>query len=248
MNLPVLNTKEPRGLILYRGKSQLNGKPIVVIATLHSKNEKTGDIISTWILRDNIDPISSIRRGEDEAVCGDCKHRNKTCYVRVDHAPRNIFLAYKRGVYDRFRPEHIELFRGRGLRLGAYGDPAAVPISVWLPLISVSKMHTGYTHAWKRCDKQFSDIVMASVDTVTEYKQAKRAGYRTFRIRSVNTNLQNREFACPASAEGGHRMNCIDCGACNGTDFGIKKNGDVAIIVHGSPVKINIFNRDYGVK
>lgn len=245
MKLPVIQSNAvPRGVVLYRGKSMLNGKPIVVIATIHSKNEKTGDMISTWILRDNIQPIEALNRGEDDAVCGDCKHRNKTCYVRIDHAPRNIFLAYKRGVYPKFSTEkHLGLFVGRGIRLGAYGDPAAVPIHVWKPLLAVCGMHTGYTHAWKYCNDEYKDIVMASVDNEKEFRLARKMGYRTFRVRSIESGLMQGEFACPASEEGGKRLNCIDCGACSGTNGGITKNGNVAILVHGSPVKINVFKK-----
>ena len=39
------------GIILWEGKSELDGKPIVLIAIDHSSNSKTGDMVQTYILR-----------------------------------------------------------------------------------------------------------------------------------------------------------------------------------------------------
>ena len=50
-------TKHPNGAIIYRGPSLLDGKPIVVIAVglnSSSKNRKTGNMLQTYILRDDI--------------------------------------------------------------------------------------------------------------------------------------------------------------------------------------------------
>src|SRR5262245_54038294 len=51
----------PNGVVLYRGPSLLNGKPIVCVAvglTRRSKNQKTGGAIQTYILGDDgLDPI-----------------------------------------------------------------------------------------------------------------------------------------------------------------------------------------------
>ena len=49
----------PNGYILYQGPSNIDGKPIVVIATgfaNKSANGKTGDMIQTWIIREDIAP------------------------------------------------------------------------------------------------------------------------------------------------------------------------------------------------
>ena len=48
------------GVILYEGPSELDGSPIVVIATFGSKNRKTGkgrkNLIQTWIMRQDVAP------------------------------------------------------------------------------------------------------------------------------------------------------------------------------------------------
>ena len=48
-----------RGFILYRGPSILDGTPIVVVATMKTANPKTGDMIQTFILVDNMSPIEA---------------------------------------------------------------------------------------------------------------------------------------------------------------------------------------------
>ena len=40
--------------IIYRGASLIDGKPIVVIATYSNQNKKTGAMLHTYILREDI--------------------------------------------------------------------------------------------------------------------------------------------------------------------------------------------------
>ena len=63
-----------------------------------------------------------------------------------------------------------------------------------------------------------------------EERRAVSGGWRTFRVRPVSQPLLRSEITCPASAEAGHRVRCIDCGLCDGT--GPAKN--IAILAHGS--------------
>jgi hypothetical protein len=54
------------GIVIYRGPSILDGSPIVVIATglgSGSSNRKTGALVQTWILRDDVSPIERSRAG-----------------------------------------------------------------------------------------------------------------------------------------------------------------------------------------
>jgi hypothetical protein len=44
-------------LSFYRGASQIDGTPIVGIATVG--NRKTGSMIQTWIIRDDVHPVAS---------------------------------------------------------------------------------------------------------------------------------------------------------------------------------------------
>ena len=232
------------GFVFYRGPSPIDGAPIVAIATLESRNGKTGDMVQTWILREDISPLDAIQSGADRSICGNCVHRGdvdheRTCYVDASRAPSMVFDAYHRGQYIDLSndPETVAmLIAQRIVRMGAYGDPAMVPIKQWRMLLAGSAGRTGYTHAWRRMWAQaLKPYVMASVDSVKEQDIARAMGWRTFRVRTETEPLESNEFACPASPEGGLRKQCITCKACDGADRAGKASA--AIIVHGSMAK-----------
>lgn len=242
--------KKPSGYIIYRGASLLDGKPIVVVAiTKESKNSKTGNMVQTYIMADNgLSPVESAHNLEDVSVCGDCKHRRGmggSCYVNLGQGARSVMDGVMRGIYpDIFYEDAdcawglMDAVKGRKVRLGTYGDPAAVPAWVWELLLREASGHTGYTHQWAsgKAD-HVKQWCMASADTIQEMKLAKADGWRTFRVRDVNASgaegLQYvNEMACPASEEQGKRLTCATCMACSG---GIdSKKASVTIVVHGS--------------
>ena len=84
------------GFIFYRGKSPIDGAPLIGIATLTSDNRKTGDMVQTWILREDISPTMARSTGADRSFCGDCPVRGP-CYVNWGQAPLNIWKTYHRG-------------------------------------------------------------------------------------------------------------------------------------------------------
>lgn len=233
------------GFVLYRGPSLIDGAPIAVIATMKSRNTKTGNMVQTWIIRTDVAPMAALQSGADVSICGDCPHRpmlGGACYVDVSRAPSQVYKAFARGRYVDIsaRPELIAMVgRGRMVRLGAYGDPMAAPASVWQALVAEAAGRTGYTHQWQNARGLAAEHVaamlqlcMASADTPAEHATAKAAGYRTFRIRLADEPLARREIACPASDEGGNRTTCEACGACDGAERA--RAADVAIVVHGS--------------
>lgn len=249
---------QPTGFILYEGPSMLDGAPIVAIATgfgRPSSNRKTGDMVQTYILRRDIAPLDALRTGADASVCGDCKHRQGqggACYVNVGHGPRAVWDAYRRGRYPRTcngkaRPtaaDHAEeratLGEGRTVRLGTYGDPAAVPAWVWEALTARASGRTGYTHQWANRSlpmahrEALRSLLMASVDTPQEAEEARILGWRYFRVRGEGEALGRREAVCPASEEAGKRRTCATCLACDGATPGRTERASMAIVVHGS--------------
>lgn len=239
ISLPVVG--EPQGVIIYRGPSMLNGKPIVVVVTglkANSKNGKTGKVVQVYILADGIKPLSALFNGQDEAVCGDCLHRyvdgSGTCYVNPINGPGGVYRAIEANKYPYYTPQNAAvLVSGSMVRLGAYGDPAAVPITVWDALLVQAKGWLGYTHQWRKAvAKGLNRYCMASVETQKQAVYARRKGWRSFRIRSDSLDeLLPNEFQCPASEEEGKRKTCEECGACCG---GNAKKASVAIIAHGT--------------
>jgi hypothetical protein len=230
--------------VVWQGRSRLdNETPIVAIVTGidgASANPKTGPMAQLWILRRDMAATVAVANGGDAAICGDCKLRGtggkeRGCYVTVSHAPNNIYKTFKAGKYDMVSPAYVASTlsaAGVRLRLGAYGDPAALPVDVLQTLTRGVFAWTGYTHAWtSRAD--LAPFVMASVDSPAEQRLAALAGFRTFRTRAPEQPLLPGEIACPASDEMNHRTTCERCTLCDGSRPADRRK-HVAIIAHGS--------------
>jgi len=242
--------EKTNGVILYQGPSVFNKKPIIVIATgllQDSKNEKTGNMVQTYILCANMDPVVANFNFQDKAICGDCKHAaHGTCYVTLHKGPYAVYYGNLRGIYPIYdETKHSHLFKDRSIRLGSYGDPVACPYSVWENILKLTNKFTGYTHAWnnKKIDQRFKNIIMASCDTVKEYKKAKELGWRTFRIRlSKDAPVLENEFICPAGKENDNSdVTCSKCLSCKGLSCNTTKNP--TIVIHGTQYKIDMFKK-----
>ncbi len=113
--------KKPIGIILWQGKSLLDGERIACIATgifNKTENEKTGDMIQTYIIRRDMHPMFARRMGEDKSICGDCKLKEtSTCYVNLCHGPIGVFHALIDGSYREWQDGDLELFKDRFIRI-----------------------------------------------------------------------------------------------------------------------------------
>lgn len=230
--------------ILWRGSSRLTGEPIMVaISGLDggSQNPKTGAMAQVWILRSDMSPLDAVKSGADAALCGAgkdaCPYRpilggEVRCYVNVGQAPQAVWKAHGRYPSMSAREAgRILAARGMAVRLGAYGDPAAVPVAVWRDLLAAGARHTGYTHQWRRFPA-LRAFLMASADSPEDAAEARRRGWRAFRVRSAAEQPLASEAVCPASDEGGHRTQCVSCRLCNGAQPGDPRRS-IVIIDHG---------------
>lgn len=240
--------KEPTGYVIYDGPSQIDGERIVAVAlTGKSRNGKTGGMLQTYILRADIDPREASKTGEDFSICGSCPHRGlptndpdkkqateRTCYVVLGQGPLIVYKGLVAGRYPHRTQilPIVALGSGRKVRLGTYGDPAAVPSYVWDALLADSIGHTGYSHqAGTTADYQPTQT-MRSVDTLQQALDAWQNGERTFRVISnVNEIDPEHEILCPASKEAGQRTTCEKCGLCAGSKVKAKS---IAIPAHGN--------------
>ena len=66
-----MEASENTSFIIYSGPSELDGAPIIVVATFASKNSKTGDMVQVWIMRADIAPHLAKHSGADSSICGD---------------------------------------------------------------------------------------------------------------------------------------------------------------------------------
>jgi len=210
----------------------------VLIATgfaTSTANDKTGDMIQTWILRQDIDPWDAFKGPEGYSNCGNCPHRlNQTCYVRFYQAPKSIWQTYKRGGYC-LLPEW-ELFTDRMLRVGSAGDPAMVPPYIWEHAIEYAKGHTGYTHQWREPFAQsLRGLVQASCDGFQDYLEATAHGWQPFLVKPADAPTPAGAIHCPSSKEMGRKTDCATCALCDG--------GSAPVVidahgVHGSRVAL----------
>lgn len=217
-------------MILYEGPSVIDGKPIVVIMTgtkQPSMNAKTGAMAQTYILRQDIPPVEAVKSKEDASICGDCPHRGTSCYVNVGQGPSAVWRTYKNLGYNQCSPKKAGY--NLAIRVGAYGDPGAVPASIWKDLLSKARMWTGYTHQALSSPELMGNM-QASADSPEEALKLQALGWKTFRVKSEDEPLLPGEIICPNEKSG---MQCIVCGLCDGR----KKN--IAINVHGLTHKIN---------
>jgi hypothetical protein len=223
----------PTGFVVYEGPSQLDGSPIVGILTLESGNAKTGNMAQLWILAADQSPVDAVRSGADAGICGDCVHRGtdgfkgRTCYVNVAQGPGSVWRAWKRGAYPEWTGTLPPVMRDRGVRLGAYGDPAALPEWEVRRVALGAKFWTGYTHQWRRFD-WLRPFVMASVDSEAEAIEARAAGWRYYRAATEGAAPLAKESVCPSESVG---IQCAKCGACDG--IGSARSGSIRITVHG---------------
>jgi len=228
--------------IIYQGPSLYDGKPIVVIATYSDRNTKTGGVVQTYILRADMNPLEASKTGEDASICGTCPLRGepttdparkqakgRKCYVNLGQGVLITYRSFLRGVYPDAQTTDARraIGRGRVVRVGTYGDPAAVPSHVWDDLLADAASHTAYTHAsgWR------PDIAMQSADSLEQAQAHWQAGRRTFRVLvDLGDIVPAREVLCPASKEAGRRTTCDACRLCGGNATRSPKS--VAIVAH----------------
>ena len=204
--------------IMFRSMSALS--PTVEIFTVFtgfkgSRNKKTGNMVQSYILVADQQPVDAWQDGADVAVCGNCplrynsKVHTPACYVNKGHDPYMVWHACQRGSYievgvDVTFEEAIAFISGYKVRYGAYGDPSAAP-----HIFGALQSHTGYTHQWKTSDLE--EECMASVETVYQKRKANEKGWRTYRIVHDAIELEKDEIMCPFP-----KVQCVDCKLCGG--------------------------------
>ena len=238
-----------RGVLLWHGPSQINGEPVFATIQFGSANRKTGSMLQTYILSAERSPLAALQNRLEESICGTCVHRpqadgTRSCYVdlrslatvwqsvtgsgiRTGIATEGRYLTLQEvaslcGVDTRRALELLGM--GERVRLGTYGDPAAIPAALWSTLTSQAETWTGYTHQWQN-DAVSSEqrqalkpLVRASVDDAQGYQASTSTGWVPFVVTpDVETGRALRALGsmpvalCPASEEAGQKVTCAAC-------------------------------------
>jgi hypothetical protein len=226
------------GIELYNGPSMLDGSPIIAILIFKSMNAKTGDMMQLHIIRADMAPLMASKKKLDHAICGNCSHKHSArgaCYVNIGQGPTVVYKAWKAGKYPVYTNEHDSRISSRKVRLGAYGDPAALPYSILKHLTDTALGFTGYTHQidHPNFDARVLEFCQISTDTEKQTKQAYKYKRGTFRVVTDKVQALPYETECLADSKG---LECRDCMRCDGTS-------NIFILVHGSR-KSNFLNNN----
>jgi hypothetical protein len=220
----------PSSIIAWTGPSLFTGRDVEILVQClrtPSSDHKTGAMLQASIVQAGQNP--SLLRGtpREADVCGACrgqKRLERWCYE--DWQP--WLIGQRRHLARRVRVAvAAELLRGRAVRLGAYGDPAAVPYGIWARLLLHARAWTGYTHAWRTCDERFRLYLMASVESESEALEAARRAWRSFRIRQPGGEVTAAEVVCPFESRG---VTCERCRLCAGAS---RPARSIVITAHG---------------
>ena len=244
--------------VFFRGKSRIDGDPIVGIITglaNPSRNMKTGEMYQVYIFVDNgRHPLDNVKSGADFSICGDCSRRpylietgrsdlDFPCYLlkEMGRAVGTVWTSYDAGNIAAIEmPKLLSAIRyfERPLRLTTYGDPTAIPLEVWEPMINAAAGHTGYSQFWNRPENSdYKRFFQASVFTAKQQMAAAALGWNTFRSDDSATDqdlagresrrrfIMKKEKLCPnpiskINNPDRRPITCAKCLLCAGTSKG----------------------------
>lgn len=232
------------GFVMHEGPSLIGKGDVAAIATLNSANEKTGNMVQVWIVPKEGGTLAAVQKGDNSAACGSCpligtpeqtkdgvKIRNRVCYVNLGRLDSTVLKAYNNGRYPPYNRKLYERWlRGRDIRLGAYGDPVALPDSLIEYLASVGSGYTGYSHQLFSIERERADrlaqLLMVSCHTPSQHNEALRRGWRPFTVIANGQHVPENAVECPFYTRG---VQCDRCQLCQGAS---KKARPVFVRAH----------------
>ena len=220
-------------LVVWRGPSRFDGAPIMVTLVPVSDNAKTGNMSQVFVLRQDVVPFGAAKSGLDYSVCGKCRLRPEDiggCYVQTVKFRAHWDKVSKQAVAT---PAEVQVAIGlRPVRLGAYGDMAAVPPEVTNGLVAMARGRvTNYTHGHLTLGfdgvEHMRRYTMLSVETLAEAERAWQRGWRTYRMLAPGEGPAQGEIMCPYVVT---QEQCYDCLRCGGHG---NRGPSIVIPLHG---------------
>lgn len=234
---------------IYEGPSLLGPERIAALLTFRSENTKLGAAVQLWVLLADEHPLDALRNGHDASICGSCPLRpasgptgrvERGCYVQM-HPVASTWKSHRNKPVEPMTAVRGELLKHphtKLLRLGAYGDPAALPYELLDELVRTSRNTgirgvVGYTHAWRTCDSRLRHLCMASCEG-----EEQAMGWRTFTVHPDDLPTAPTGIWCPASEKGGFKLTCAVCRLCDGKRDDHDRRTNIDILVHGAPSRL----------
>lgn len=193
---------------------------VVIVAKYNANNKKTGLMVQISIL----DTSLNLRKidGSEENGQGCSRPQCSAfdgCYVRsffahVGSIDKNL-NDYRAGTLPKMNwVSFMALINGLDVRLGEFGDPAAMGLRYVEEIARRARKHTGYTHRWKSCDQDLRFFLMASVENQPDYDLARKMGWKCFYV--GGNPVKGDVMQCPN--EGPSGLLCNQCGLCKGAN------------------------------
>ena len=222
--------KMTAGVTIWQGVSEFDGRAIKVVMSCYatdSENNKTGPLVQVSILPVEKTP-KQVYNSKEPTVCGDCKYNGGGCYVQWPRLTGQWKTSQKRHISLELA---AWLCNGLRVRIGAAGDPAAVPLYVWQTLLAGADSWTGYTHAWRYCETGHSRYFMASCDSEQEVQEAVGRGWNVFYVHDGKIEEDMDYIKCMAD---GITKSCFTCMLCHGRPS--KRSKPIVIVekLHGA--------------
>jgi hypothetical protein len=209
--------------IIWEGPSAWDSTPLVLLLTVTSSNGKTGNMLQTFILRQDVAPSQAQILGLDSSTCGNCPQRpilakksgHSKCYVNTAYSVGQVWRQYNAGKLS-YLPNY-RLIEGRYMRMGSYGDPAMVPLTVWHGLLAVCSGHTGYTSQWMHDFAQpFQGLLQASCSTSEASLKDQELGWKTYTNLPKGSPAPDYADKCGYSTANDNLVSCLTCRLCDG--------------------------------
>ena len=231
-----LINKTTTSAIIWRGGSLIDGGNVAAIISgmfTPSANDKTGAMAQLTIIKTDEDPIAAMHSGGDFSICGNCKFRKnpttgaRRCYVNLGQSILKQYQTLSNAKYPTISPHDASLIcraNRKNIRLGAYGDMAAIPQHVIRELLAAAGTRsTAYSHQWREdyFDPSVLNVAMASVDSIDEVLELRRRfpNARHYRTAENYNDLMPDEIPCPSKnrTTGERVLQCDDCLLCDGS-------------------------------
>lgn len=228
--IALFGKKLESSVTIWEGASLFDGSPIKVVMSAYTKdsnNDKTGPMIQVYILPSDEKP-NDVYKAKGSAVCGSCKYNGSGCYVNWSR----LTPIWKASKKNKISLEIASwLCSQLRVRIGAAGDPAAVPTEVWAQLLKNADGWTGYTHAWESCDPELIKYFMASCDSKKEVYHAQNIGWNVFYVHDNDMDIKVDSIPCSAD---GIMKHCFSCMMCHGRRSTTQRPFVVTEILHGA--------------
>jgi hypothetical protein len=208
------------GWILYRGPSMFDPKTeIVLIATRKSKNDKTGNMIQTWILLVDKAPHKATK--DLKAICGGCLYRHDLsdkgkggCYVLRHNAPLSIWRSFNAGRYSTDTDQAFDFIADQIDRYGYTGYSEG----------SIRFLNSRIKEKAENAEFLASKIMLSAKSEI-EALELQRKGFKTFRpVGSLDEMIEG-ETLCESDK---NDLQCEECLKCDA------KNGSIVVLAHGA--------------